>query len=107
MTEYLEKSAVIKAIHDEIYSGGNWSGGWYERPEEQAEKNFTERINAITPVTRESGEWEVYEVLHDYWEGTKKYRCSRCKHKAGVFNTNFCPECGLKMSNGKSWRGNR
>ena len=49
MAEYLEKTAVIKAIHDEIYSGGKWSGGWYERPEEQAEKNFTKRINAITP----------------------------------------------------------
>ena len=49
------------------------------------------------------GEWEVYEVLHGEWDGTKKYRCSRCKHKVGVFNTNFCPECGLKMSNGKSW----
>lgn len=49
MAEYLEKSAVIKAIHNEIYSGGKWSGGWYEKSEEQAEKDFTKRINAITP----------------------------------------------------------
>lgn len=49
MAEYLEKSAVVKAIHNEVYSGGKWSGGWYEKSEEQAEKDFIKRINTITP----------------------------------------------------------
>lgn len=75
MAEYLEKSAVIKAIHNEIYSGGKWSGGWYEIPEEKAEKNFTKRINAITPekvidisviekITTEIEERATYEGIY-------------------------------------------
>lgn len=47
MSKYIEKTAVLKAIHDEIYKGGNYSGGWYEATEEAAEKNFTERINEL------------------------------------------------------------
>lgn len=48
----------------------------------------------------QTAEWEVYEVLHGEWEGTKKYKCPCCGHKVGVFNTNFCPECGVKMNKG-------
>ena len=57
-----------------------------------------------TKLSVEPQEWEVYEVLHGEWEGTKKYRCKCCGYKVGVFNTNFCPECGVKMSNGRSWK---
>ena len=94
MAEYLEKSAVIKAIHDEIYSGGNWSGGWYERSEEQAEKNFTERINAITPITKEHGEW-----IHKCIYGDRFCECSVCRSQTYQVNRlyEFCPHCGADM----------
>lgn len=95
MAEYLEKSAVIKAIHDEIYDGGKWSGGWYERPEEQAEKSFTKRINAITPVTREHGEWINVENGIEYDWAT----CSICGGRTMMARRYypFCPHCGADM----------
>ena len=108
MTEYLEKSAVIKAIHDEIYDGGKWNGGWYEHSEEQAEKNFTERINAIIPITKEHGEWKLAND-DDYW---LEYRCTKCHESIVIGNSkmmakvmyikprptyNFCPHCGADM----------
>ena len=114
MVEYLEKTAVIKAIHNEIYSGGKWSGGWYEKSEEQAEKDFTKRINAITPVTKEHGEWEEYghNVGDDYI--TIGIRCSKCHkeppkidpHKEKSFMnyimSDFCPNCGADMRGEKN-----
>lgn len=95
MAEYLEKSAVIKAIHDEIYSGGNWSGGWYECSEEQAEKNFTERINAITPITKEQGAW--ISICNK--RGTEiTVRCSSCCNSPWKgHRSDFCPNCGADM----------
>lgn len=95
MAEYLEKSTVIKAIHDEVYSGGNWSGGWYERPEEVAEKNFTERINAITPITKEHGEWVP---LNTPRHNEIAVRCSVCNNYAWHGHRSaFCPNCGADM----------
>lgn len=91
MAEYLEKSAVIRAIHDEIYDSGKWNGGWYEHSEEQAEKNFTKRINAITPVTREHGKWiKKSQYGNDY--------CSKCDYEYGGYSKlNYCPNCGADM----------
>ena len=108
MAEYLEKSAVIKAIHDEIYDGGKWNGGWYEHSEEQAEKNFTKRINAITPVTKEHGEWVDMADSIDQTFHRHDYFCPKCNCKATDFiggtedwwcyrKPNFCPYCGADM----------
>ena len=44
-----------------------------------------------------TGRWIIVEELHGEWEGTKKYACSKCGEKVGVFKSNYCPNCGAKM----------
>ena len=53
-----------------------------------------------TPISEENqkiGHWVVYSELTGEWEGTKKYACDKCGEKVGVFKSNYCPNCGVKM----------
>ena len=54
--KWLSVIEKIKAeIHNEITSGGKWSGGWYEVTEEDAIKKFDEIIDkAVKERTHET-----------------------------------------------------
>lgn len=58
-----------------------------------------ETIKALPPAApqQKMGRWIVVETLHGEWEGTKKYACDNCGEKVGVFKSNYCPNCGIKM----------
>lgn len=61
---------------------------------------LVDKLNNLPPVTPKpkTGKWIVYETV-DFgeWKGTKKYACDKCGEKVGVFKSNYCPNCGLKM----------
>lgn len=63
-----------------------------------------EKLPSVNP--QKSGKWIIdKEVTFGEWKDTKKYKCSECGIHVGVFNSNFCPNCGAMMeSEGKKWR---
>ena len=49
--------------------------------------------------TRPTGKWIVCDVVKfGDFVGTEKYECSKCHHRVGAFKSNFCPNCGARMT---------
>ena len=58
-----------------------------------------EKLPSVNP--QKSGKWIIdKEVTFGEWKDTKKYKCSECGIHVGVFNSNFCPNCGADMRGG-------
>lgn len=55
-------------------------------------------LPSVTP-TRPTGKWIVCDVVKfGDFVGTEKYECSKCHHRVGAFKSNFCPNCGARMT---------
>ena len=66
------------------------------RPYSELKEAYNRAIEALE--NQKTGHWIVYAELTGEWEGTKKYACDKCGEKVGVFKSNFCPNCGAKMT---------
>ena len=106
MSDYIGREAALDALRT-VFDTEAWDctdGGHLIRYED-AECALKEITAAdVRPVVR--GEWLLDTV---YPSGVKKFRCSICGYDRtvheryeGVFQLNFCPNCGADMrSEGK------
>lgn len=59
---------------------------------------FEDSVEALEQQQK-TGHWIVCDVVKfGDFAGTEKYECSECHHRVGAFISNFCPNCGAKMT---------
>ncbi len=97
MAEYIERGALLEKIEE--YEPLNWTGSDAEM-QADSDYRFYRALVEEQPIA------DVVEVRHGEWIPTRdndKKTCSRCAvtHLIGQYpfgNSNYCPNCGAKMS---------
>ena len=89
MSDYIERQAVIDAIHEEFDDCVVWDESG-ERTADEVE-SIIDRVPSADVVQVRHGKWthkpDVHGVVY----------CSECDYELHINATSFCPKCGAKM----------
>lgn len=103
MTEFIEREAVLKAIHDEWDEVCNYDGSGHALANEMEDVIYRVPTADVQPVVH--GQW----LKRDDMPRICKCKCSACgyadypsKNDRYWFERNYCPNCGADMREAKA-----